>query len=207
VSLPDRSLHLVTSRLRLSPEARTLRAELAALEAMIDDAIDAGVDVVQVRERDLPAGVLLGLVSRLRSRAASGSTRVIVNDRSDVAAAAGADGVHLPSHGVSAVRLRRIEPAWVLGRSIHGAERPADCAACDYLLYGTVFPSASKSSGSPVAGLDGLRIAVNATGRPVVAIGGITPPRVRDCLDAGAGTGSQSTSTRPSWNAWSARSA
>lgn len=186
-SLPRPSLHLITSRRRLSPGAHTVAAELAALEAFLDDAIEAGVDVIQIRERDLEAGPLLGLVSRVLTRAASTPTRVLVNERADVARAAGAAGIHLPSNGFAADRVRAaMPPAWVIGRSIHPGDAPPDADACDYLLFGTVFPSESKGEGSPVAGLDALRAATSGAVCPVVGIGGITPARARACLDAGA---------------------
>jgi thiamine-phosphate diphosphorylase len=184
--LPVPALHLVTSRRRLSPDARTVLDELRALEALLDAALESGVDVVQIRERDLDAGALFALVSRVVGRAASLDTRVLVNERADVARAAGAAGVHLPSSGMSADRIRTVEPAWTIGRSIHEGDDPPDRGACDYLLFGTVFVSESKMEGSPVAGVDGLARAVRLTGRPVVAIGGVTPDRVRSCLDAGA---------------------
>lgn len=183
---PFPALHLVTSRRRLSPDARTVLDELTALEALLDAAVESGVDVVQVRERDLDAGVLFALVSRVVRRAASTATRVLVNERADVARAAGAAGVHLPSIGMSADRVRTIDPVWIVGRSIHQGDAPPDREACDYLLFGTVFGSESKEAGSPVAGLDALRVAASRAGRPVVAIGGVTPSLTRSCLDAGA---------------------
>lgn len=184
--LPVPSIHLVSSRRRLSPDARTVRDEIVALESLIDEAIDAGVDVVQIRERDLDAGVLVALVGRVVSRAAGAATRVLVNERADVAAAAGAAGVHLPATGMWATRVRSIDPAWTIGRSIHAGDAPSDRSALDYVLFGTVFPSESKTAGEPVAGLDGLREAVRTVDRPVVAIGGITPANAAMCLSAGA---------------------
>ena len=184
--LPVPALHLVTSRRRLSPDARTVLDELKALEALIDAALESGVDVVQLRERDLDAATLFALVSRVAGRAASMATRILVNERADIARAAGAAGVHLPSSGMPAGRVRAIEPTWVIGHSIHEGDAPSDRASCDYLMFGTVFGSESKASGSPVAGLQGLQRAVNTTGRPVMAIGGITPALTRSCLDAGA---------------------
>jgi thiamine-phosphate diphosphorylase len=185
-ALPVPSLHLVTSRQRLSPHARTISAEIAALERLLDEAIDAGVDVVQVRERDVGAGLLHAFVSRVVVRAASTRTQVLVNERADVALAAGAAGVHLPSAGLPADRVRSMDRAWIIGRSIHGGDEPRDRGACDYLLFGTVFTSESKPQDSPVAGLDALRAMTRTAGRPVVAIGGLTPHRARACLEAGA---------------------
>jgi len=179
------TLHLVTSRRRLAPDARTTRDEIAALDAQIDQAIEAGVDVVQIRERDLDAGLLRDLVAGAVARTTA-TTRIVVSDRVDVAVAAGAAGVHLPASGLSASRVRLVAPALLVGRSIHGQDRPDDREACDYLMFGTVFASESKGEGSVGAGLDALRDAVRGVGRPVVAIGGVTPERAAACLTAGA---------------------
>lgn len=184
--LPVPSLHLITSRTRLAPDARTDRDALVLLARQVDEAIDAGIDAIHVRERDLDAGVLLPFVSQVMARASGTASVVLVSDRSDIALAAGASGVHLPSTGLSAERVRRLAPEWIVGRSIHSGDMPGDRHACDYLLFGTVFASASKAAGSPVAGLTALRDAVVLTGRPVIAIGGIDPGRARACLDAGS---------------------
>lgn len=179
-------LHLVTSRRRLSPDARTVRDEMAALEAMLHEAIQAGVDVVHIRERDMDAGPLCGLVSRIVAIASGTATRVVVNERADVAAAANADGVHLPSSGMSAARVRSLGQGWMIGRAIHAREPTANLADVDYVLFGTVFPSESKADAEAVAGVDGLRDLARNTDRPVIAIGGITPRNAARCLGAGA---------------------
>ena len=184
--LPNPSIHLITDRRRLSPDARTLRQETNNLERLIDGAIDAGVDVVQVRERDIEAGALQELVARVVRRAALATTRVLVSDRADVAAASGAAGVHLPSRAMSAARVRSIGPTWIIGRAMHVGADPDVAAATDYLMFGTVFESESKGPGGPVAGVEALAAAVRAVGRPVVAIGGITPERAARCVAAGA---------------------
>jgi thiamine-phosphate diphosphorylase len=179
------SLHLITSRRRLAPDARTTRGEIAALDAQIDEAIAAGLDVVQIRERDLDAGLLCRLVASAVARTTA-ATRIVVSDRVDVAVAAGAAGVHLPAAGLPVTLVRLVEPGLMVGRSIHGLDRPDDRDACDYLMFGTVFASESKGEGSVAAGLGALHTAVITLGRPVVAIGGVTPERARACLEAGA---------------------
>jgi len=92
------STYLVTDRRRL-PEARTLAGELAALEAWIDAAVEAGLDAVQIRERDLPARTLTDVAIACCRRAAGRPTRILINDRMDVWLASGADGVHLRADG------------------------------------------------------------------------------------------------------------
>jgi thiamine-phosphate pyrophosphorylase len=176
-------LMLVTDRRRLAPEARTTRDELLALEALLDEAVSAGVDVIQLREPDLDARTLLGCADGVARRVTGTNVRLVVNDRADVAIAAGAHGVHLPGRGLQARRVRTLAPG-VLGRSIHSGEA-ADDADLDYLLFGTVFASASKPAAAP-AGIDALRHAVRRTALPVLAIGGITPQTVGACLEAGA---------------------
>lgn len=185
-SLSTPSLHLVTSRARLAPDARTTREQVSALDAQIEAAIAAGVDIIQIRERDLAAGLLLGLVERAVACAIGTPTRIIVNERADVAAAAGASGVHLPASGLPATRVRALSAAWMVGRSTHVGEHPRDVDAVDYVLFGTVFPSESKQPGSQVAGLGALAAAVRAFACPVIAIGGLTPDRAGECLRVGA---------------------
>jgi thiamine-phosphate diphosphorylase len=184
---PPPAVSLVTARKLLSPDARTVAAEILALEHWLDDAIGAGVDLVQVRERDLETADLIDLVSRVMRRAERTATRVVVNERADVAIQVGADGVHLRSDGapVDAVRRLRAGP-WLVGRSVHRGDDLAQFRRADYLLFGAVFGGGSKPADAPVAGVAALRAAVAASNVPVIAIGGITPERARECVAAGA---------------------
>jgi thiamine-phosphate pyrophosphorylase len=188
VNLPDQPLVcLVTDRRRLAPAARTVRDELIALDRVIDDAIAAGVDLVQVRERDLDAAVLTGFVRRIVARADGTPTCIVVNDRADVAIAAGAAGVHVRSDGPPAARLRALGPAgaWVIGRSCHADDASSVAAGADYVLFGAVFATTSKP-GATAAGIDALAHWCRATDVPVVAIGGLTPRGAEACAAAGA---------------------
>jgi len=162
--------HFVTDRRRfaLSPSELIARAARAS---------SRGVNVIQVRERDLEGDALAALVTRILEAVSGTATKVVVNDRADVALAAGAHGVHLRADSYSAARLRAIvPPGFLIGRSVHsGAEIDAAAAAggCDYLSFGTLFASSGKPAGHPIAGLDALRDAVRRTAIPVIAIGGI----------------------------------
>jgi thiamine-phosphate diphosphorylase len=182
--LPPASLTLVTSRHRLSPDARTARDEWVALEALLDEAIDARVDVIQIREPDAEARQLCACVDAVVRRASGSDVRVVVNDRVDVAVGTGADGVHLPARGLPSPRARRLMPGGIVGRSVHQGD-PLDLAGLDYVLFGTVFASESKP-GVDAAGVDALAEIAARIAVPVLAIGGITPQRARACLDAGA---------------------
>jgi len=181
-------LCLVTDRRRLAPVARTRQDELLALDRQIAEAIAAGVDLIQIRERDLPARVLLDVAARAVTAARGSKTRLVVNDRMDVALAAAAHGVHVRSDGPPVPVVRTIAPeGWIVGRSIHGASEAAAHADADYVLLGAIFPSQSKEPGAPGVGLDELRAAAAAAPRTsIVAIGGVTPENAAACIDAGA---------------------
>jgi thiamine-phosphate pyrophosphorylase len=156
----------------------------------IHEAAASGVDLVQIREHTLPARSLLMMVREAMATTAGTSCRVLVNDRLDIALAAEAAGVHLRADSVAAPRVRMLAPAgFIVGRSVHG---PGEAAAatreggCDYLIFGTVFPSASKPPGHIVAGIPVLRDVCRATTLPVVAVGGMTVENVPEVIRAGA---------------------
>lgn len=168
---------LVTDRRVLTDAAPPdEEATMRQLLALIADCADAGVDIVQIREPDLSDRGLLALVRDAVDRVRTTAARIVVNDRADVALAAGAAGVHLKDDGRSAARIRALGPRrWIVGRSVHdqaAARRSTECGAVDYLLAGTVFRSASKPCRQPL-GLDALRVIVRASRRPVLAIGGV----------------------------------
>ena len=182
--IPRPAISLITARARLAPEARTLREELRRLELQIDEGFDAGIDLIQIREPDVDAGRLAAFVHRVAARA--GSSRVLVNDRIDVAAIAGAGGVHLRADSIAAIQARTFNHAWTIGRSVHAGDDFALAAeAADYLLFGTVYPTESKQSARGT-GVAALRHAVQAAPVPVLAIGGMTPERAGECARAGA---------------------
>jgi thiamine-phosphate pyrophosphorylase len=149
--------------------------------------VKAGVDLIQVRERDLDAAALAALVIELLIIATGTPTRIVVNDRIDVALACGADGVHLRGDSIPIASARRLAPAgFLIGRSVHGVREAIAAAGADYLIAGTVFPSASKPAAAPLLGLEGLSAIVRAVDRPVLAIGGVSGERIDEVAAAGA---------------------
>jgi thiamine-phosphate diphosphorylase len=162
---------MVTARRRVGA------GDTDALVRQVGAAARAGVDLVQIRERDLDARPLTHLVEACVDAVRRTRTRILVNDRLDVARAAGAHGVHLRGDSVSAARVRAVVPrGFLIGRSIHSPQEAADAsteAAVDFLLFGTIFPTASKPGGT-AAGPDALRDIVQSTTIPVLAIGGVT---------------------------------
>jgi thiamine-phosphate pyrophosphorylase len=182
---PVPCVYLVTDRRRLAPDARTPAAEVLALERFLDEALDAGVDAIQIRERDLEARILRELAARIVARA-TGRAVVLVNDRVDVALASGAAGVHLRADSAPTDDVRRMAPGgWTIGRSAHSPEEAGGALGADYVLFGTVFPSDSKP-GVDGAGVARLQEAAAASHDPVIAIGGITPERAAQARAAGA---------------------
>jgi thiamine-phosphate pyrophosphorylase len=166
--------HFVTDR-------RRYNLSITELVKRAAHAARAGVDVVQVRERDLPDRLLAALVREIVGATAGTSARVIVNDRADIAIVADAAGVHLRGDSAPASRVRAIVPdGFLIGRSVHSladVDAAVGHGGCDYLLFGTVFPSGGKPEGHPVAGLVALRQACARASLPVIAIGGMTEER------------------------------
>ncbi len=178
---------LVTDRRRLAPADAAPAAARACLAAQVRQAVAAGVDLIQVRERDLEAGALAALVADLLAITNGTPTRIVVNDRLDVALACGAAGVHLRADSIPVDAARRIAPAgFLIGRSVHGVGEAIGIRGADYLMAGTVFPSASKPAIAPLLGIEGLREIVRAVAVPVLAIGGITEERIAELAGAGA---------------------
>jgi thiamine-phosphate diphosphorylase len=163
---------MITDRRHLGQHAE------AALIRRVAIAGRAGVHLIQIRERDMDDGALLALVAQAVDAVRGTRTRILVNDRIDLAIAAGAHGVHLRGDSAPAMRVRTVAPhSFVIGRSVHSrdeAVRVCDEGGLDYLLFGTVFETGSKP-GRAAAGVAGLAEAVNAAARlPVLAIGGVT---------------------------------
>jgi len=157
------------------------------LEPVVQAAIDGGANVVQLREKDLPAGelFLLGMTVRRLTR---GKALLLVDDRCDVAQACGADGVHLPESGLPTSMAR-----WILGRhalvgrSVHDvdAAQQAERDGADLVQFGPVFATSSKPDAKPV-GIKALREVASSISIPVLAVGGITPENAAQVIEAGA---------------------
>jgi thiamine-phosphate pyrophosphorylase len=180
-------LCLVTNRRRLAAATAIPGDGLTALVAQVSGAIRGGVDLVQIREPDLDGATLLRLTRQLLGLRRTERVRIVVNDRLDVALAAGADGVHLRAAGMPPDRVRRMAgPGFLIGRSVHSAEEAQQCTGVDYLIAGPVLDSVSKPGYRPL-GADGFQTIVRAAGSTsVLAIGGVTEASVGLTRRAGA---------------------
>ncbi|MCC6163395.1 MAG: thiamine phosphate synthase [Acidobacteria bacterium] len=182
---PPRTI-VVTDRRRLSCGSSDDAA--SALVAFAAAVAAAGVDVVQIRERDWDDGTLVR-VTRAVMRATAGSgCEVFVNERAHVAVAAGAHGMHLRGNGMPAARVRAAWPTGLrIGRSVHGSDQATVADGVDVALFGTVVPSVSKGGDAVIAGVAALAAWVGIAGAtPVVAIGGIDVERCAAVRAAGA---------------------
>ncbi len=177
----DFSLYLITDRTRV--------AAGHTLTSAVEAALQGGVRAIQLREKDLPAGELLPLARRLRDLTQLHGARLLINDRVDVALAVGADGVHLGGHSLPADVVRQLAgPDLLIGISTHSSAeiRLAADRGADFVTFGPVYATPSKAAFGRPQGLQALEDACRASSLPVFALGGITPERAAEVLQAGA---------------------
>lgn len=164
--------------------------EFASILHLVETAVSAAIPLFQIREKNLPARVLYELVLRAVEITRAGSTRLLVNDRFDVARGAGADGVHLTSVSLPPQVAREVcGPEFIIGVSTHSlAEaRAARDNRADFCVFGPVFETESKRVYGPPQGLDKLKeVCAELQGFPVLAIGGVSLDNAQSCFEAGA---------------------
>ena len=182
-------MYLITSgqtTFRTTPATEDFSNVLRVVQA----AVAAGIDLVQIREKNLSARVLYQLSAAGAGISKGSTTKLLINDRADIAAAVKADGVHLTTSSLRADVVRRtFGEDFLIGVSTHSAEEAlsARLGGADFVVFGPVFATESKSEYGEPAGLDRLKkVCVELAAFPVLALGGLTPGNVTACIQAGA---------------------
>jgi thiamine-phosphate pyrophosphorylase len=165
-------------------------AEFRRLLAHVSAAVAARITLVQLREKELTGRVLFELASAAVHITRGSETRVLVNDRADVARGAGCDGVHLATTSLDTAAVRRaFGEELLIGVSAHTLEeaRAASAGGADFAVYGPVFDTPSKRAYGPPVGLGALtEAALELSPFPLVALGGVGEDKVEKVLQAGA---------------------
>jgi thiamine-phosphate pyrophosphorylase len=146
--------------------------------------MDRGVELIQIRERSLPTRQLAELTRKALALNNRHGTRILVNDRADVALACGAHGVHLRDGSVSPSLFAREN--FLVTVACHDLSRIEDTAGADFILLAPIFAPRSKDSGTTPLGVEAIRRACGLTRIPVLALGGITEANALECVAAGA---------------------
>ncbi|SFS17013.1 thiamine-phosphate pyrophosphorylase [Granulicella pectinivorans] len=180
---------MIISRLYAIVDVDVLRAHGCRVRSFGEEMRRAGVGLVQYRNKNGTPEDMLRDAAILREVFAGTGATLLMNDRADLAALAGWDGVHVGQGDLAPADARMVAGAGsIVGISTHvAAEIEAASASCaDYVAIGPVFATGTKLDASPVVGLEGVRRARMLTRKPLVAIGGITRANARSVIDAGA---------------------
>jgi thiamine-phosphate pyrophosphorylase len=188
-ALPRPITYLITSGETSSATAPS-GAEFRRLLALIRSAVESGITLVQLREKDLSGRALHELASAAAQIARGSATRILVNDRADIARASGCDGVHLTTRSLDTAVVRRaFGEEFLIGVSAH---TPAEAHAArdggaDFAVFGPVFDTPSKRAYGASLGTESLREATRALAPfPLVALGGVDEENAAEVLRAGA---------------------
>jgi thiamine-phosphate pyrophosphorylase len=167
--------------------AEKLSAGRSNLE-VLDQVIAGGAKIVQLREKDIPAGELYELALAFRRKTEEAKVLLIINDHVDIALAVEADGVHLGQDDLPVDAARRIAPDLLIGASTHSLEQAlrAERLGADYINIGPVFPTETKEGHTKFLGPEGIREIGSRTSLPFTVMGGIKWENLEPVLDAGA---------------------
>lgn len=148
----------------------------------------SGIKAIQIREKDLPAAELLKLAQKVSSSIDKYKTKIIVNDRLDIALLSNAGGLHSPANGISIKDIRGFTKNMISGKSVHSLKEAveAEKAGYDYLIFGPIYRTPAKVKYGKPQGINNLKEICSKVKIPVFAVGGINPNRIKKCLKAGA---------------------
>lgn len=174
------SLYLITDRSQILGRP---------LLDVVKTALDGGIRMIQLREKDLSGKELFNLARELRLLTRKYGSRLLINDRIDVALAVGADGVHLGHQSMSVQDARRAveSSSFLIGVSTHSLEEAlhAQSDGADFITFGPVYSTPSKAGFGKPVGTDKLKEAAEAVNIPIYALGGIRRENIEGVLNAG----------------------
>jgi len=187
--LPPPIIYLITKG---ATNAHTTSAseEFASVLELVSAAVAANVSLIQIREKHLTARVLQELTTESAKLRRASQTRLLVNDRADIAQAARADGVHLTTRSLAPAVVRStFGPDFLIGVSTHTVEelREARDQKADLAVFGPIFATESKRSyGEPLGPAKLAEVVSDLSPFPIVAIGGLKLDNANNCFNAGA---------------------
>lgn len=177
----DFKLYLITDRALFSTQEMFFTA--------IEHALEGGVKVVQLREKDMPTRQLLSLAYKMREMTANYNAKLIINDRADIALSVAADGVHLGQAGMPAFAVRKIiGDMAIIGVSTHTMEEAiaAEQEGADFITFGPLYDTPSKRAYGRPVGVEQLKKVAGKVSLPVFGIGGIKETTIGEVIGHGA---------------------
>jgi thiamine-phosphate pyrophosphorylase len=187
--LPPNAIYLITSG-QTNVNTTPATEDFLSVLKLIRSAVAAGIELIQIREKNLSASVLYELATAAARITQASATRLLINDRSDIAAAAGADGVHLTTNSLpTAVVRKTFGEKFLIGVSAHSLAEAGEArvGGADFAVFGPVFDTASKQQYGQPLGREALgRVSSELAPFPIVAIGGVSINKVADCIASGA---------------------
>jgi thiamine-phosphate pyrophosphorylase len=187
---PSKPILYLITRGATTEATRPNAPEFAQILNQVSAAVAAGIDLIQIREKRLTARVLFELVAQAAKLTRGTRTRLLVNDRGDIAAGAGADGVHLTTQSLDAAIIRKTFGAeFLIGASTHSLPEATSARdhGADLAVFGPVFETDSKLQFGSPKGLEELsRVVRELRDFPVLALGGVSLANAADCVAARA---------------------
>ena len=174
----DFKLLVITDRKKCKPKK---------LDDVVIEACHSGVKAFQLREKDLSASEILSLSLKLR-KITSNNSKLIINDRLDIALLSKSNGIHSPENGILPKQAKSFNKNLIIGKSTHSLKSAieAERKGYDYIIFGPVFRTQSKVKYGKPKGIKELTRICAKIKIPVFAVGGINPDRAKKCIEAGA---------------------
>ncbi|MEJ5350927.1 MAG: thiamine phosphate synthase [Melioribacteraceae bacterium] len=175
----DFRLYLITNRKLCSN---------LSLQNVIEQAVKSGLKAVQLRENDLSDDELLKLANQIYTITSNANAKLFINSNIDIVSKINADGIHCKENGLSVKIVRKYLPSCLIGVSVHSLRSAyqAESDGADFIVFGPIYSTPTKITYGLPQGLDKLQEITSSIKLPVFAIGGISPEKAKECLDAGA---------------------